>query len=93
MRRLQSIPILRGSHSGGVMSMGAGGALFHGSKKQKLNTRSSTEAELVGVDDYATNILWTKLFLEEHVSAGVCCSSVAPLVSAGWRVEWLLLRR
>eukprot|EP00980_Cylindrotheca_fusiformis_P014070 scaffold3673_cov93-Cylindrotheca_fusiformis.AAC.1 len=53
------------SHSGGVMSMG-GGALFHGSKKQKLNTRSSTEAELVGVDDYATNILWTKLFLEEQ---------------------------
>eukprot|EP00980_Cylindrotheca_fusiformis_P005449 scaffold1166_cov114-Cylindrotheca_fusiformis.AAC.2 len=47
------------------MSMG-GGALFHGSKKQKLNTRSSTEAELVGVDDYATNILWTKLFLEEQ---------------------------
>eukprot|EP00980_Cylindrotheca_fusiformis_P024000 scaffold11319_cov78-Cylindrotheca_fusiformis.AAC.5 len=55
------------SHSGGVMSMG-GGALFHGLKKQKLNsTRSSTEAELVGVDDYATNILWTKkLFLEEQ---------------------------
>eukprot|EP00980_Cylindrotheca_fusiformis_P015510 scaffold4410_cov78-Cylindrotheca_fusiformis.AAC.1 len=53
------------SHSGGVMSMG-GGALFHGSRKQKLNTRSSTEAELVGVDDYATNILWTKLFLEEQ---------------------------
>ena len=34
------------------------------SRKQKLNTRSSTEAELVGVDDAATLILWTKLFLE-----------------------------
>ena len=34
------------------------------SSKQKLNTRSSTEAELVGVDDVATLVLWTKLFLE-----------------------------
>ena len=33
-------------------------------KKQKLNTRSSTEAELVGVDDIMTQVLWTKLFLE-----------------------------
>ena len=29
-----------------------------------MNTRSSTEAELVGVDDAAAMILWTKLFLE-----------------------------
>ena len=34
------------------------------SRKQKLNTRSSTEAELVGVDDAMNLILWTKLFLE-----------------------------
>jgi hypothetical protein len=34
------------------------------SRKQKLNTKSSTEAELVGVDDATTLILWTKLFLE-----------------------------
>ena len=34
------------------------------SRKQKLNTRSSTEAELVGVDDGINLILWTKLFLE-----------------------------
>jgi hypothetical protein len=34
------------------------------SRKQKLNTRSSTEAELVGVDDGVNLILWTKLFLE-----------------------------
>ena len=34
------------------------------SRKQKLNTRSSTEAELVGVDDAVNMILWTKLFLE-----------------------------
>ena len=34
------------------------------SKKQKLNTRSSTEAELVGADDVATQILWMKHFME-----------------------------
>ena len=33
-------------------------------KKQKLNTRSSTKAELVGADDVATQILWTKHFME-----------------------------
>jgi hypothetical protein len=36
------------------------------SRKQKLNTRSSTEAELVGADDAVTMILWTRLFLEEQ---------------------------
>ena len=34
------------------------------SRKQKLNTRSSTESELVAVDDVSTMVLWTKLFLE-----------------------------
>ena len=36
------------------------------STKQKLNTKSSTEAELVGVDDVSVYILWTKLFLYEQ---------------------------
>jgi hypothetical protein len=36
------------------------------SRKQKLNTRSSTEAELVGADDASIMILWTKLFMEEQ---------------------------
>ena len=40
------------------------GAVQSLSKKQKLNTRSSTEAELVGADDIATQILWTKHFME-----------------------------
>jgi hypothetical protein len=40
------------------------GALISLSRKQKLNTRSSTKAELVGADDAATMILWTKLFME-----------------------------
>ena len=42
------------------------GAVQSVSRKQKLNTRSSTESELVGVDDVATMVLWTKLFLEEQ---------------------------
>jgi hypothetical protein len=33
-------------------------------RKQKMNMRSSTEGELVAVDDAATMILWMKLFLE-----------------------------
>ena len=34
------------------------------STKQKLNTRSSTETEVVAVDDLMPAILWTRLFLE-----------------------------
>jgi hypothetical protein len=33
------------------------------STKQKLNTRSSTESELVSVDDMMPIILWTRYFL------------------------------
>jgi hypothetical protein len=53
------------SHTGGVMTYGCG-AIQTISRKQQLNTRSSTEAELVGADDAATKILWTKLFLERQ---------------------------
>ena len=53
------------SHTGAVMSMGDS-AIISMSKKQKLNTRSSTEAELVGVDDAMNLILWMKLFLKEQ---------------------------
>ena len=52
------------SHTGSVMPMGTG-ALQAGSAKQKLNTRSNTEVNLVGVDDVIATILWTKLFIEE----------------------------
>ena len=53
------------SHTGAIMSMGKG-ALQSISRKQKLNTRSSTEAELVGVDDISIMILWTRFFLEHQ---------------------------
>ena len=36
------------------------------STKQKLNARSSTESELIGVDDMMEKVLWSKLFLEEQ---------------------------
>ena len=40
------------------------GAVYSASTKQKLNTESSTESELVGIDDLMPQILWTRLFLE-----------------------------
>jgi len=53
------------SHTGATMIFDGGvGSVMNLSRKQKLNTRSSTEAELVGVDDASVLILWTKLFLE-----------------------------
>jgi hypothetical protein len=53
------------SHTGGAMTFGTGVPISV-SRKQKLNTRSSTEAELVAVDDMANLILWTRLFLDEQ---------------------------
>ena len=46
------------SHTGGFMTMSTGGAYVY-SIKQNLNTKSSTEAELVGVDDVLTQVIWT----------------------------------
>ena len=53
------------SHTGATMSLG-GGAICSVSTKQKVNTRSSTEAELVSIDDVISKVLWTKLFLESQ---------------------------
>ena len=44
------------SHTGGMLLLGKG-AVYGASTRQKLNTRSSTEAELVGVDDCMPQIL------------------------------------
>ena len=44
------------SHTGGVLTFGKG-SLYNKSSKQKINTRSSTESELVGVDDMIVQIL------------------------------------
>ena len=45
-------------HTGGFMTMLTGGAYVL-SIKQKLNTKSSTEAELIGVDDVLTQVICT----------------------------------
>ena len=50
------------SHTGGAMSLGKG-IIYGTSTRQKFNTRSSTEAELVAVDDCMSQILWTRYFL------------------------------
>jgi hypothetical protein len=55
-------PNMRG-HSGGGLSMGRGFPIV-GSTKQKLNTRSSTEAEVVGVDDFMPAVCWSRYFME-----------------------------
>ena len=52
-------------HNGGIMTMGTVGAYVQ-SSKQKLNTKSSTEAELVGVDDVMTQVIRTQYFLKEQ---------------------------
>ena len=49
------------SHTGAALTMGSG-TVYNGSTKQKLNVRSSTEAELVAVDDYIAQVLWTNYF-------------------------------
>jgi hypothetical protein len=55
-------PDMRG-HTGAMMSLGKGAA-YASSTRQKLNTRSSTESELVGVYDILPQIIWTQSFLE-----------------------------
>ena len=50
------------SHTGACLTLGHGSILSI-SAKQKINT-SSTEAELVGVDDIMTFVMWMKHFFE-----------------------------
>jgi hypothetical protein len=49
-------------HTGGAMSLGKG-VIYGTSKKQKIVSRSSTEAELIGVYDVMPQVLWTRHFL------------------------------
>jgi len=51
------------SHTGGTMSLGKG-SVYSTSVRQRLTTKSSTEAELVGVDDVMPMVLWTRQFME-----------------------------
>jgi hypothetical protein len=53
------------SQTGGTMTMGKGAA-YATSTRQKLNTKSSTEAELVAVNDVLPQIIWTRNFLKHQ---------------------------
>ena len=53
------------SHTGAIMTLGKG-CIQSISTKQKVNARSSTEAELISVDDIISKVMWTKLFLQEQ---------------------------
>jgi hypothetical protein len=50
------------SHTGVVITLGSG-AISVMSKRQSLNTKSSTESELVGVSDALPMIVWVREFL------------------------------
>jgi hypothetical protein len=52
-------------HTGALMTLGRG-AICSSSRKQRINTKSSTETELVAVDDKLGDILWMWYFLEEQ---------------------------
>jgi hypothetical protein len=56
------------SHTGAVLSLGQG-ALMSMPLKQKINTKSSTEAELVGADNAMNFVEWIQLFVEEQIKA------------------------
>ena len=53
------------SRTGGFMTMVTVGAYVQYSK-QKLNTKSSTEDDLVGLNDVLTQLIWTRYFLKEQ---------------------------
>jgi hypothetical protein len=50
-------------NSGGGLSLGRGFPIVS-STKQKLNTRSSTETEIVGADEFMLAICWTHYFMK-----------------------------
>jgi hypothetical protein len=50
------------SHTGAMISLGAG-PIWAKSSKQKINSKSSTEAELIGLSDAVSQVIWTRDFL------------------------------
>jgi hypothetical protein len=64
-------------HTGGGLTLGRGFPIS-APTKQKLNTRSSTESELVWVDDMMPIILWTRY------DANHSLDSILPFVTRLW---------
>ncbi|NBR23751.1 MAG: Ty1/Copia family ribonuclease HI [Micrococcales bacterium] len=56
----------RVSHSGVLIYTGPNGCVFAKSTKQKLVSKSSTEAELIAVSDGISQAIWTRNFLCEQ---------------------------
>jgi hypothetical protein len=52
------------THIDGQYDYNRRGVIYGTSKRQKLNTKSSAVADLVGVDDVMPQVLWTLYFLE-----------------------------
>ena len=55
------------SHKGAMLTFGKG-AVFFLLNKQKVNSTSSTVAEIIGMDDKMNLVMWVKLFIETQVS-------------------------
>ena len=53
------------SHTGACMTLGKG-MICSFSNKQKVNSRSSTEAELIAVDNKLSKVMWTMRFIEHQ---------------------------
>lgn len=51
------------SHTGAILQIGKS-TLYATSQWQKINTKSSTEAELVAVNDVLNQALWTRYFIQ-----------------------------
>ena len=53
------------SHTGGLITLGKG-CLYGTFIRQKLNTKSSTEFEIVAAADVLPQIIWTSYFIKEQ---------------------------
>jgi hypothetical protein len=53
------------SHTGCAISFGKAATIYTKSAKQKVVSKSSTEAELIALSDSLSMILWTRNFLED----------------------------
>ena len=53
------------SHTGTLLTFGKG-TVFSLSNKQKVNSTSSTIAEIIGVDDAMNFVMWVKLFIKQQ---------------------------
>lgn len=57
--------VLSWSHRWATMSLRSGAVISVSTSKQKINTRSSPEAEHVSIDNIISKVLWIEWFLVE----------------------------